>query len=220
MPRMKSLAFGIVSSPDWKALAVRLIAGLYMSGFVAISRWWGRMMFNNSHSFHPFVPSDFLPGIGFLLIAFWSWWTSHPRRKNKRWHEWLILLVFLMYITGLFLWGAISLFNHSLNYPWNQVVNGVVVALFTLVWIMPLLSYPTAKKLSQIPWLLSGPMMGLVGIAGTLGASFGMYGYRHGETKLVFGVMGFLCLFVAFLMAMSGARSIWDSRPWAREGEE
>lgn len=220
MQKRKSSAPGIVFLPGWKALMIGLSVGLGLNGIVVFFVWLGRMLTNNPPGFLPPTVWDIIPGSGFLLIPFWMRWAWQPRRKHARWHQWLATLITTMYINGLLLWAAIGSWNHALNYPWSQVVNGVLSALFILVWTMPIFCYPVAKKLSQIPWILSGPMMGLAGIAGILGASFGMHTHRHGETRLAFVVMGFLISFIVLMISVGGARSLWDSRPWAKEGDE
>jgi hypothetical protein len=213
MPRIR-ITPPAVFWPVWKVLFV----GSALSGSITLTAW-GLKSLALGHQL-PMTVFDFLLGCGFLLLLLLNRWTWRLRKKHLLWYDWLLALTGTMYFNGLFLGGAIVSWTSLLNYPWNWVVKGILVAFVILVWAMPLLSYPTAKKLSQIPWALSGSLLPFTGVAGAAGAVIGIYGYRHGQSKLVLGVAGSLFFLLAFLAAASSAQDFWDSRPWAKDGAE
>lgn len=204
-----------VSWPLWKFVLVGL-GGSILWIFII---WVVRVPVAIYHANPRLTISDILLGSVWLLFAFWRRWAWQRGRKYRHWHNWMEGLFASIYITLLPLCGGIAYWNHALNYPWNYVVNGVLVTLFILVWAMPILSYPTAKKLSQIPWSLSGLLIPFAGVAGSGGALFGMYAYRNGQMRLALLVMGSMLFLLAFMIASGGAQYIWERRPWAKKDE-
>lgn len=208
----------VASWPVWKIV----LAGLALSAIFIFLIWLFELMLSIYCTGvpKPMTIGSILLGNFWLLIALWTRWAYQPRRKHARWHRWLESLISLIYMFGLILSGAIAYWNALLKYPWNWVVNGVVALLFILAWILPAISYSAAKKLAQMQWALSGRMLGCAGVAGILGASFGMYASRNGEIGSVIFVVAILFSLLAIFMSQYGAEYLWRYRPWQKEAEE
>lgn len=213
------------SWPVWKIMLI----GFATSVLYIFLIWLFNSMlnqFNTGVYIHPLTIHEILLGSGWLVLALWSRWAWRPRRKHARWHRWVQALGGVLYFSVLMLLLPITYWNALLKYPWNWVVNGVLIVLFTLAWILPVISYPMAKKLARMQWafnfriLLYGGLSGLMVLAGILGASFGMNASRNGEVGSAILVVAFLFSPIALAVAQMGGESAWSRRPWQKEDEE
>lgn len=163
--------------------------------------------------------SDIFLGSALLPVAFYSRWAWQPRRKNANWHRFTVNLVSCFYISGLLLLAAIMYWDIILVTPWNLLVNGIFVGAFFLVWVLPAISYPLAKRIEKghhafdliiLKW--GGP--GVVITAGILGGSIGLHGR---DMRLL--IVAILVPLLAVGLAQYFASYLWRYRPWTEEEE-
>jgi hypothetical protein len=180
---------------------------------------------SNPLSFPPLTIGNILLGSGWVPIYLWLWWSWQPRRKHARWHRWLASLAAGIYLTVLILLGGISSWNTLLIHPFNMAVNGILILLLVMSWILPVFSYQWAKKLADVQDELGIRMLGCGGVgsllvmAGILGASYGMSASRHGRVETAALIMAFAWPLVSFFVAQYNAVRLWRCRPWEKEAE-
>jgi len=161
---------------------------------------------------------DVLLGSVMLPITVYSRWAWQPRRKNAHWHRWIVNLSSGLYISGLLLTGAISYWNAILPLPWNVLINSLFLVMFLVAWVLPVLSYPLAKRLEEAQhtldlYVLKWGGLSVVGIAGIIGANIGL----HSDWRSV--IVAVLFPIVAIGLAQYIASYLWPYRPWAKEDE-
>lgn len=204
------------SWPVWKVI----LAVLFTSVIFVFLIWLFNSMlrdFKGMGYFHPLTMGEVLLGSGWLPLALWVRWAWSPRRKHAHWHRWLQTSGVFLYLTVLMLLLPVTYWHALLKNPWNWVVNGILVTLFVLAWILPVISYPMAKKLTDMQWKLNFLIYGLVGSGSILGASYGMYAKRNGEEGKAILVVALVSSFLPLFSAQMGSEYLWSRRPWAKE---
>ncbi len=213
MPMSKN--YRVVSMPIWKVWLLGVLNSILWTFLI-----W---LFN-------LIPSLYLTGIprslsigDILLGSVWLVMVFSARWKDKhpRWYNWMSSVFIGLYITLLLLAGGITYWNALLDAPWNVIVNTVATILFVLMWILPALSFPLARRIATaqrrldlILLRLGGPAAVMIA-AGILGANFGMRGSLDG--KMLF--LAFMFPVLSIGLAQHFATALWGSRPWAKEEE-
>ncbi|MCJ7433470.1 MAG: hypothetical protein MUO77_08290 [Anaerolineales bacterium] len=145
--------------------------------------------------------------ISILIIFFW------PRL------EWYIILLLGEIVSIEFLILSIRsmlLLSPVWAYPLIGIVMLSYICIFFLPKYAPRLSYlivngnPESKLEKRIYWLV----MGVLGIAGSCGASIGIFGGRIYGWKLL-GVIGPIFGLVGVFFGLLGFHNLWQKRPWA-----
>ncbi len=163
--------------------------------------------------------TDIVFGSGFLPLYLWLFWAWRPRRKHSYWHRWLAGMIINLYFLCLLLIGSAVIFYNLLPSPWIWVVVSLEIALFLVLLGLPLISHRAAEKLVDYQWKFSGRIIGLGGLAGILGALFGMRIVRSGHMSSGLLVAALLLLLVTLMGAQYMASYFWRYRPWAKEEE-
>lgn len=224
MPRRELPKPSIASWSIWKVMG----GALYLWIFFTFLSWLFNSMlhqYNTGVFVHPITVSEILVGSGWVPWFLWSRWNWQSRRKHARWLRWLEAFSGTLYFSILMLLLPIACWNALLKNPWKWVVNGSLIALFMMAWLLPAISYSVAKKLVDMQWrfnmriLSCGGLSGLMVLAGILGASFGMNVSRSGKVGSAILVTAFLSSPMALSVAQMGAETIWRYRPWAKEEE-
>lgn len=185
--------------------------------FSSIADWARDNSFNLTLSIR-----EILAGSAFLPLSMYGYWAWRPKRKYGHWHRWIHSWLGSWYVSFLPLVGGMTYWNVLLDEPRNFLVNTVAIALFGLMWALPALSYPLAKRLLDMQYGLDlkllkfGAPAALMIMVGILGASFGLYGSLDGRIL----ALAFLFPVVSLGLAQYFAASLWPYRPWAKEEEE
>lgn len=210
----------VARMPLWKVV----LLGLFLSGFVSLMSALAPAVVEKPFSFSPTMWDITIGGTLLVLILFHRW-TWGPRRKHGRWLRWFANVATSVYVSLLFLLPPILLWNILVRPPWNWIVNGVSIALFVLVWVLPAISERAAGRIAYaqdtlgLKMLRFGTPAGLMVTAGILGANFGLHGGPSPEaalgTRLVFiALLGPPC---AIAMAQYFADYFWPYRPWQKD---
>lgn len=219
-----------VSWPLWKNVLVALFS---TSSIIFLS--WGFSMltdldrykgwYSDPPTFPPLRIEHILAGVPMFLVSLWSHWAWCPRHKHARWHRWAVSFVSAVYISVLLLAGGMSFCNAILAPPRNWVINGTMSASYIAAWMLPALSYRWSRKIVYaqddlgLKMLAYGTPAGLLVAAGIVGATYGRYAYRHGETRTALLILAIGFSIVAVAIAQYNAARLWDYRPWVKEDE-
>jgi hypothetical protein len=199
-----------VSWPIWKfVLLVLLLQAIFT--FLA---WLDRSFFNNA------LPTvvDILAGSGVSIFALWQRWVwKRFNGVRLRLLVWIGNVFVSFYLSGLLLVGAMRKWSLLAGEPWSWFVNGSLLIAFVGMWLLPLFSFTSAKRIHKFQWKISGFAVGLSGIAGILGALFGMFSSRHGEKGAVIFVLGILLSLLSIGFAQHAGYESWINRPYAKE---
>ncbi len=123
--------------------------------------------------------------------------------------------------------GGVIYWDALLAAPWNRIVNGVSIALFTLVWLLPAISEKAARRIAYAQDRLSFKMLAfgspaaLMVTAGVLGANFGLHGgpSAAGQVDPRLVVLAFMFRIFAIGLAQYNAHHFWPYRPWQKDEE-
>ena len=196
--------------PFWKYV----LLVLFMQAIFTFVVWLHRSILYDKSALSV---SDVVYGSGPALFAFWQWWVW-KKHKGNRWLIWAGNLFINLYLPALFLGGAISTWRILLNKVPLVVVTVFLLLTFSGMWALPWLSSSRAKALHDLQWQLSGLMLGLIGVAGIIGASIGIFSARSG-TKGAEWMLGLLLSLLAIGLAQHTGYISWIYRPWAKEEE-
>lgn len=114
---------------------------------------------------------------------------------------------------------------------WNAVIPALglwlvlLLGLYLLAWALPavepkLSALLTREQLDPKTRLGRGCLAVALAVgpaAGGLGATFGLYGSRYGQEKLVYLVGGSLATIAALAWSQFAAHDMWPKRPWAQK---
>ncbi len=225
MPRKDMPKAPVASMPLWKAVlmgaGLGLICGFF--GWLAPS-----VLHHGLHGRWP--PVSAWPAIHFgffTLISIYMWWAWRPRRKHGRWLRWCGSVAFTVYLSALFIAGGVIYWDALLAAPWSWIVNGVSIALFILVWVLPAISQKAARRIAFAQDRLSFKMLAFGGpaalmvTAGILGANFGLHGgpSAEGQVDPRLVVFAFALPILGIGLAQYNAHHFWPYRPWQKDGE-
>ncbi|MGH2621927.1 MAG: hypothetical protein ACRDHG_15350 [Anaerolineales bacterium] len=154
-----------------------------------------------------------LSSVPVIIAAMWSWWT----------YSWWARLSVQALVTLQFLAIAARCWTLVIGISWVWLVP--ILSAYLLAWALPALN----PRLSAILWreqwtpqtrvgrALLGLALAIGPSAGVLGASFGMFGNRFGETSIVVAVMAALSSSVAIGFAFAISYQLWPERPWTKD---
>lgn len=157
----------------------------------------------------------FIVGMGLTLtitvMVFWSWKTYH----------WIPQVLIPTLYSFQFL--CIAVRNWLAIYDGNGLWLLPVLVGFILAWILPLVSPDLSEFLwreqnapqTKVGRVVMGVLLAIAPVAGTLGASFGMFSSRFGELELAYLVIGSLSSVTAIGLAAGFSYQLWRNPPWA-----
>lgn len=213
MAKRKLTKPGIATMPIWKAMLV--------GGFVGIGIYfsiWGSSVFFLKKT------SSLMAiclGCGIFLIGILNWWVWRPRHTYIT--RWYIAAVGNIYFSLIFLLPSIYALSKSLMHPWNWYVNGALVIFYVLAWLLPLLSYEIANRISRKQDLLGlhmlkyGSVGGLLFVAGVIGKNWSSSVIQNQDTAGALVGFSFLCSLLAIFAAQYSSIYLLNCHPWNKE---
>lgn len=168
----------------------------------------------------PLKAAHILLGGLWLPIGLYSVWAWQPRRRHAWWHRWFVAVLVVLYPSGMmFLFGTL-LWGKLVTSSWHTMFEVIGWALYFLSWTLPALSFSLAEWLKKHQdsldlLVLRWGGLGVVTLAGIIGASIGLHG---GDERL--WIMAFLSLILPVCWAQYASSSLWPYRPWKKKEED
>lgn len=192
----------IVAYPWWKVVGFPLLLLLPFSALMVLTPSF-------EYSFAILGASIILMGVGC---------TIYGRLTSNYWA--IIANFFLLSLQFLFI--AVRTWSAIIPVIWIWVLPLVVA--FLLGWTLPVLNTKTSaflyrEQIAPDTRLGRGCLLLMLIIApaaGGIGATFGMYGSRYGQSNLVYLAMAILASFVAVAGAQAFSHQFWVQRPGAK----
>jgi len=140
--------------------------------------------------------------------------------------DWWGQITFLNIWFLLFLGIAIRAWTDVIPFFWFWLL--LLLSLYFLAWALPVL-HPKLSTFLLHEQLSPETIVGrgclalaitLLPVAGGLGATFGIYGYRYGMNKLVSLIGAILGSITSLGLSQAMAHQMWPHRPWAKDKDE
>ena len=197
-----------------------LLLGLSMSMLFTFLIWLMNGLLSEAPDWSLSFWNMFL-GMMFLPWSLYSHWAWHVKGKRGDRHQWLARFIGAFYISFLLLIGGFLYWKTVFFFPWNLLVNGILVILFVMAWALPAISFPLAKRFQEMQYVFDskvlrfgGPAI-LIGMAGVLGANFGLQTFGNLRSS----VAALLISVVSIGLAQHFAVDLWRSRVQVKKEE-